>query len=79
VNDNIVSIALDRFERLLRFGFPGLMFWGLMPFAITSMPDGTDLTVAYNKIYSNVNTFGHLAIILTSGLAIYIIERYLVH
>lgn len=76
--NDAVSAALANFERVLRWIYPGLLFWAALPFAIVSAEGAFEVS-HYAGFYNGLNTFGHIGIVLGSGFLIYLVERYLIY
>ncbi len=72
----IVENILANFERLLRWIFPGLLLWLVLPIAATS---GRFDVSSYRDFYEGLSIAGNLAVIATSGFFIYMVQRYVVH
>lgn len=71
---DMIHVALERLELILRWVYPGLLFWLVIPLAIPGTkigPGGKD----FWALYQNLDPWVHLAIILASGTIIYLAER----
>lgn len=72
----IVENILANFERLLRWIFPGLLLWLVLPAAATT---GRFDVSSYRDFYEGLSIAGNLAVIATAGFFVYMIQRYVVH
>ena len=78
MNDVAIK-AIDRFELVLRWIYPGLLFWAFLPLAvhISCEPICTVQTI-YSSFYATFSAPVQLALIITAGFVIYVVERYFV-
>ncbi|GEM_PF-6779921 len=73
-----IRATFDSFERLLRWVYPGLLFWALLPLAVFPVDKPQGLA-PFASFYSGVTDLGHIGIVVASGFLIYLVERYIVH
>jgi len=72
----ILKQLFDRFERVLRWGYPGLLFWLTLPIAAS---DGPFDVGHYADFYNGLPIVGHVAVIVAAGVVIYSFQRYIIH
>ena len=72
---DIFQRAMDSFERVLRIGYPGLLFMTLLPLAMAPSRNLDDLGL-WATFYSGLGGGALVGLVLASGLFWYIIGRY---
>ena len=68
----IVDSAPTHFERLLRWVYPGLLVWLVLPLSATSGPFNI---ARYTGFYGGLPVWGHLSLFLVAGFVAYMFER----
>lgn len=71
-SEGIAGTLFDRFERYLRWVYPGLLFTVLLPLALK--PGGS-----YWDVFRDVPWGWTAALVIASGFLTYLVERYLIH
>jgi hypothetical protein len=75
MNTDAIGTLFNYFERLLRWIYPGLLFWLALPLATEPFTDVSK----YWILWEGVPLTGHFGIVVTTGFFFYLIERYVMH
>lgn len=76
---NTAQAVIHGFERILRWIYPGLLFWALLPLALTPVDGRGQSLEPFVKFYSGIGVPAHIGLIVISGLVFYLFERYIIH
>ena len=79
----LIEVIFERFERLLRWLYPGLLFYAIFPFAIknVTVPSAgvTFSQLPHGAVYGGMPVVGHLGLVVASGFLTYLLVRYFLH
>ena len=77
--NDILSSALNHFEQLIRWVYPGLLFVLVLPTAFQQSTSGPSPLTNYLKFYDDASSIEFIGLIIASGFVIYLIERLIIH
>jgi len=73
-----ISQALAHFELLIRWVYPGLLLWAILPFALATNEKGFS-QLPHNDFYVGLGPLEQAGLIIVAGFILYLIERMIVH